>query len=246
MDKDIIELIKILRNKNRKDISDLLIDCRSEIEETDQYGSYWNKFLSVFNVCTPSKVYQKLQKLSENDLGFILNSILEIYPKSEDLEIRFVNFKPLKNEEELEKNKDLANSWLKRANNKLTEGKRFIESVKYAEAISSFQECIELSLKVIFLLLTDRHPRKHEFSEKEFKEILDKIPESLQNLEFHKLYLFSMFWQNFYTIAKYGLENFQIGPDKLFDKEEAIIALKHADKCWFAASQLENYLQNPW
>jgi len=93
MNKDIIELIKILRSKNRKDIAELLIGCRSEIEQTDQYGSYWNKFLSIFSIYTPTKNYQKLVKLSEDDRELILNSLLEIYPKSEDLEIGFLNFK---------------------------------------------------------------------------------------------------------------------------------------------------------
>jgi len=246
MDKDIIKLIKILRDKNRSDISDLLTGCKSETKETDQYGSYLNKFLSEFNIYTPTKNYQKLENLSELDRNLILNSILEIYPKSEDLEIRYVNFKLLKNEEDIEKNKNLAESWLKRALNKLEEGKNSVKDSRYSEAISSFQECIELSIKAMFLLLIEEHPKKHGFSEKEFKKILDRIPESLKNFEFHKLYLYQMFWQSFYTIAKYGLENFRIGPDKLFDKEEAEIALKHADKCRFAISQLKNYFDHPW
>ena len=138
MDKDIIELIKILKSKNRKDIADLLIGCRSEIEETDRYGSYWNKFLSVFNIQAPTNNYQRLERLSKNDRGFIFDSILEIYPKSEDLEIGFLNFKKLKNEEEVEKNKNLAESWLGKAYNKFTEGKQHTEGLKYSEAISSF------------------------------------------------------------------------------------------------------------
>lgn len=246
MDKDIIELIKILKNKNREDIADLLIGCRAGIEATDQYGSYWNKFLSAFNIYAPAINYKKLEKLPKNDRELIFTSVLEIYPKSEDLEIGFLNFRLLKDEEEIKKNKNLAGSWLNRASNKITEGKRCVESSKYSEAISSFQECVELSLKAAFLLLTDRHPKTHKFTEEEFRKVLNKIPESLQNLEFHKLYLYSRFWQNFYTVAKYGLENFRVGPDKLFEKDEAEIALKHADKCWFATTQLKNYLESPW
>lgn len=246
MNKDIIELIKKLKNKNRKDVADLLIGCKSEIEETDRYGSYCNKFLSVFDICASSENYQKLQKLYENDRGLIFNCILEIYPKNESLEIGSLNFKLLENEDELRKNKTLAESWLKRASNKLDEGKHCIEKWKYAEAISAFQECIELSIKAIFLLLTDKYRKNHRFDEKEFKEVLEKIPSSLDNLEFHKLYLYSIFWSNFYTIAKYGLENFGIGAEKLFEKEEVDLALKHADKCFFAVNQLKIYLEDPW
>ena len=115
-----------------------LFGCRSEIEETDRYGSYWNKFLSVFNIQAPTKNYRRLERLSKNDRGLIFDSILEIYPKSEDLEIGFLNFKKLKNEEEIEKNKNLAESWLRRAYNKFTEGKQHTEGLKYSEAISSF------------------------------------------------------------------------------------------------------------
>ena len=61
---------------------------------------------------------------------------------------------------------------------------------RYAEAVSSFQECIELSMKAIFLLLTASYPKTHEFKDKEFKDILDKIPEALAHMEFHKLYLY--------------------------------------------------------
>jgi HEPN domain-containing protein len=112
--------------------------------------------------------------------------------------------------------------------------------------VSSFQECIELSIKAIFLLLTDSYPKSHEFKDKEFKDILDKIPSVLVYLEFHKLYLYSKFWSNFYTIAKYGLENFSIGAEKLFGQEEAELAKQHSEKCYFAAYQLKGYLNYPY
>jgi len=72
----------------------------------------------------------------------------------------------------------------------------------------------------------NQHPKKHKFAEEEFEKVLNRIPESLKYLEFHKLYLYSVFWQNFYITAKYGLERFRVGPDRLFEKEEAKLALK--------------------
>lgn len=246
MDNKIINLIKLLKKKGRNDLANLLIGCESEIEETDQYGSYWNQFLSSFTILVPKVNYQKFQRLSENDRGIIFQALLELYPKNEDLEIGFMNFKLLPNEDMLNENRVLAESWLKRAKNKLDEGRQSLDKWRYAEAVSSFQECIEFSIKSISLLLLDKYSKDHKFDEKEFKEILDNIPDTLQNLEFHKLYLYSKFWGNFYTIAKYGLENFGIGAEKLFEKEEVELAQKHADKCYSAAYQLKNYLENPW
>jgi hypothetical protein len=89
-------------------------------------------------------------------------------------------------------------------------------------------------------------PKEHKFDEKEFEEILTKIPGTLEYFEFHKLYLYSKFWGNFYTIAKYGFEKLGIGAEKLFGKEEADLAQNHADKCFSACYQLKNYLENPW
>jgi hypothetical protein len=69
-----------------------------------------------------------------------------------------------------------------------------------------------------------------------------KIPEKLKYLKFPKLYLYSKFWPTFYTVAKYGLEKIGVDPEKLFEKEEAELTLKHADKCYNVASVLKNYL----
>ena len=246
MDKNILNLIKKLKDKNRSDLSDLLKGCRSGTEETTQCGSFWNKFLSGFIVYAPTDKYRKLQELPEADKNLILQCVLELYPKSEELEIGFLNIKPLPDENKIKENHALADSWLKRANNKLDEGRQSISKWRYAEAISAFQECIELSLKADSLLLLDKFSKDHKFDEKEFKEVLDKVPDALANQDFHKLYLYSKFWSNFYTIAKYGLENFGIGAEKLFGQEETDLAQKHAEKCYFASLQLKNYSEHPW
>lgn len=246
MDKNILNLIKKLKDKNRSDLSDLLKGCRSGTEETTQYGSYYNRFISGFIVYAPVARYRELQGISEKDKNLILKCVIELYPKSEELEIGFLNIKLLPDEDKIKENHSLADSWIKRANNKLDEGKRSVEHWKYAEAISSFQECIELSLRVRSLLLLDKFSKDHKFDEREFKEVLDKIPDALANQDFHKLYLYSRFWSNFYTIAKYSLENFGIGAEKLFSKEEADLAQRHAGKCYFASMQLKNYMEHPW
>jgi len=246
MDKSIIQLIKMLKNKKRNDLAELLVGSRSVIEQTDQYGSYWNKFLSSFVIFARREKYKKLQKISDKDRELILQCILEIFPISPEQEIGFLDFRLLPNENKIKENESLANSWLKRAKNKLNEGENLFINHKYSEAISSFQESTEFSLKVILLLLLDKYPKEHKFDDKEFKEVLYRIPEALENLEFHKLYLYSKFWSYFYLTSKYGMENFGIGAERLFEKEEAQLAKKHANKCYFASLQLKNYIQNPW
>ena len=152
----------------------------------------------------------------------------------------------MKIEKQEQKSIEMAESFLKRAWNKLNEAKQHLKSFNYPESISASQECIELSIKAVFMLLQVEYPRRHEFKEEEFEEVLKKIPEKLRYLDFPKLYLYSKFWLNFYTVAKYGLEKIGVGPEKLFEKEEAELALKHAERCWSAASQLKSYIKYPW
>ena len=246
MDESINELIRCLREKGRNDLAHLIIGSASHIEDTTQYGSYLNKYLSVFSICAPLDQYQQLQELNENDRDLILRCVKHIFPKCEDLEVGFLGFKILQNEKRIKENKSLAKSWIERSSNRLQAGRSLTAKGRYAEALSSFQECIELSIKAIFLLLTDSYPRSHEFKDKEFKDILDKIPKVLAHLEFHKLYLYSKFWSNFYTIAKYGLETFSVGAEKLFGPEEAELAKLHSEKCYHAAHQLKDYSDHPW
>jgi HEPN domain-containing protein len=141
---------------------------------------------------------------------------------------------------------EMAESYLRRAWNKLDEAEEHLKKYHYSESISASQECIELSIKAVFLLLQEEYIKKHEFKEEEFEALLKKVPEKLKYLEFPKLFLYSKFWSSFYTVAKYGLEKIGVGADKLFGEEEAKLALKHANKCRYAASQLKSYIQHPW
>jgi len=142
-----------------------------------------------------------------------------------------------------EKSMKMAESFLKRAWNKLNEAREYLKEWKFSESISASQECIELSIKAIYLLLCGKYPKGHKFKEEDFETILENIPEELKYLEIHKLYLYSKFWAEFYTIAKYGLERVGVGADKLFEEEEARLALKHAEKCHLAASSIKTYIQ---
>ena len=82
-----------------------------------------------------------------------------------------------------------------------------------------------------------------KFNEEKFEAILKKIPEKLKHLDFHKLYLYSKFWLSFYTVAKYERGSWT---EKLFEKEEAELALKHVRRCYEGANQLKNYMEHSW
>jgi HEPN domain-containing protein len=139
------------------------------------------------------------------------------------------------------KSMNMSESYLHRAQNKLVEAEEHLKKFNYSESISASQECIELSVKAIFLLFQEKYPRKHEFNEEEFEKILQMVPAQLEYLDFPKIYLYSKFWSQFYTVAKYGLEKLGVGANRLFEKEEAELAIKHARKCELAARQLLYY-----
>lgn len=139
-----------------------------------------------------------------------------------------------------------AQSYLRRVNNKLDEARNQLQQkFNYAESVSASQECIELSIKAVFLILGEEFPKKHEFKEEDFIKLLDKIPKELEYYNFPRLYLLSKFWSNFYTVAKYGLEKLEVGTDKLFTDKEANLALKHAEECYFASNALMKNYKHP-
>ncbi|TDA42286.1 MAG: hypothetical protein DSO07_00155 [Thermoproteota archaeon] len=136
------------------------------------------------------------------------------------------------------KSLSMAESFLEIGGHKLDEAREHLKMSHYAESVYSSQECIELSVKAIFLLFQEKYPKRHEFKEEEFERILSRIPDDLKYLELHKVYLYSRFWSQFRTVAKYGFEKLGIGADKLFEREEAELAIKHAEKCRNAAWDL--------
>lgn len=130
-----------------------------------------------------------------------------------------------------------AESWLGRANHKLEEaGVQLKQKYNYSESVSASQECIELSIKAIFSIAEVKFTKEHEIKEEEFKNLLDKIHQDLKTIyNYPRIYFLSKFWSYFYITAKYGLEKLKIGSDKLFEEEEADLALKHARECYNAS-----------
>jgi HEPN domain-containing protein len=143
--------------------------------------------------------------------------------------------------------------WIDKASNQLHAATEHLKSPsQYSEAIQASQECIELSVKSVLSLFDITFSPSHgwEQDKKQFatiaeqiqkKQLVEKLTAQYLNhiVNLPRLLLLLNFWAQFYTTAKYGLEAEHLAPAKdLFKKEEADLALKHAQECYQAASHL--------
>jgi HEPN domain-containing protein len=141
--------------------------------------------------------------------------------------------------------------WIDKASNQLQAAKeRSKSSIQYSEAIQAAQECVELSVKSILSLFditfTPSHgwePDKKQFTaiaeQIQKKQLIDKLTSQYLNhiVNLPRLLFLVNFWAQFYTTAKYGFEPGHLAPAKdLFKKEEAGLAVQHAQECYQAAS----------
>lgn len=134
---------------------------------------------------------------------------------------------------------NLAEDYINRAWVKLEEARRQMQALHYDTCISASQECIELSVKGILLVLVGDYRPQHEVSDKEFKEILSSTPDEISHVDFARIWMLNKFWASFYTIAKYGNKQLEVSAARLFHKEDAELALKHADDVYSAASSVK-------
>jgi len=139
-----------------------------------------------------------------------------------------------------EKRAEMAEGYLRTASRSKDDAERHRDAGHYSDSIRASQTCIELSVKSMYKLLDVEFRPDHRLQEAEYEQLMRKIPKDLNYIKFPRIFLFANFWAEFYTKAKYGLETLQVPPDKLFEKEEAELALKHADECYYAAYQLKN------
>ena len=90
---DIIKLRKILQNKKRSDLSDLLRSSRSVLNESSTFGHYPYSTLSTFQIFSPLKQNEILSQLSKEDYNEIKKGVLLIYPHKEEApEITSIEF----------------------------------------------------------------------------------------------------------------------------------------------------------
>jgi HEPN domain-containing protein len=145
----------------------------------------------------------------------------------------------------------IAEGWFEKAGNQLQTAREHSKSYsRYSESVQASQECVELSVKSILFLLGVEYSASHGWDKDQFSKIAKQIQEKhlverlkAQDLNYAirlpRLLLLVNFWNQFYLPAKYGFEaGYLAPPQDLFDKEEADIALHHADECWRAASHL--------
>lgn len=135
------------------------------------------------------------------------------------------------------KNIEQAESYFKRAWTKLDEAREHLRKWNYAESVSASQESIEFSVKALFLAYSITFPKSHDVRELPFVELMQRIPASARDVyNFPRVLLFARFWYGFYLVAKYGFEELKVGADKLFGKEEAELASKHAQEAYDACN----------
>ena len=142
--------------------------------------------------------------------------------------------------------------WIDKAWNQLQAARDHLKSFQYSESVEASQECVELSVKSILSLLEIEYPLKHSWNREEFSSIAKQIQERqlLDKLTAQSLYygprlprllLLMNFWAQFYLPAKYGFEDGYLAPAQdLFQRQEAELATKHADECYYAASELRH------
>jgi len=141
--------------------------------------------------------------------------------------------------------------WIDKAGNQLQAAKEHLKSYyRCSESIETSQECVELSVKSILSLLEIEYSLSHGWNREEFSRIAKQIQErqlldklKVQNLSYNsrlpRLLLLANFWAQFYLPAKYGFEAGYLAPAQdLFEKQEAELAVRHAEESYRAASEL--------
>ncbi|MEM0235814.1 HEPN domain-containing protein [Thermofilum sp.] len=117
----------------------------------------------------------------------------------------------------------------------------------YSNAVALCQNAIELCGKAIYKLMGMEFPREHQLLferegkvAQQFKELLSKeFPRFFSYRdEIPRVVFLSYFWHRFGVIARYGIEEAGIPPDKLFTEKEAKLAVEHAEECLRVAQSL--------
>ena len=92
--KDIKKIIEILNIKKRNDLALLLDNAHSDLDISNQYGSYARSRLSIFLIYAPLEQYHKLKSLNRRDYKTLRETVLDIYPPGDDSpEITSVDFR---------------------------------------------------------------------------------------------------------------------------------------------------------
>lgn len=135
---------------------------------------------------------------------------------------------------------DLAVEYMEQADTQCSSARRLFEQWEFPESIQMSQRCVELCLKAILRKYGVDSPRKHDVGS-ELAQISSKLPESFQ-AKLAKFRIASLTLAMWRDPSTYGLE--QLGPSKMFGREEAELALHFADEVYLFCSPIR-YGQEP-
>lgn len=143
--------------------------------------------------------------------------------------------------------------WIDKAGNYKQEAEDQLKSqVYYSESIQSSQQCIELSVKAMLVMMNIQFSKSHGWNEKQMEsiaeqilkqQIIEKLEEKHMNyINLPRLIFLCNFWSQFYIQSKYGFESgFLASARDLFKKQDAELALEHASECYNSVNQFKIY-----
>jgi HEPN domain-containing protein len=139
--------------------------------------------------------------------------------------------------------------WVEKASTHLQTAKDHLKGgVHYSDAVQACQVCVELSVKAILAFLDVEFSKAHGWDKEKLakiaeqiqkRKVLDKLAEQFVHIQLPRLIFLANFWDQFYLQAKYGMEaGYLASAQDLLNRDEADIAIKHAEECYNAAFQI--------
>lgn len=162
-DKDISRLRKVLKYKGRDDLAELLAYSTSYLDESSTYGTRWFSRLSTFEIKSPPRLQEKLEKLSGADKNELFNALLLVYPlKDNEPEITSIEYFPdfdletsslVEAKELVRISFEYIHDQVKKCDNKIAER-------DYEGAVTNSRTLIE---SVCLFILESKQNQKHEY-----------------------------------------------------------------------------------
>lgn len=145
-----------------------------------------------------------------------------------------------------ENKRHIAEGWHDKAVNHLRMAREHLKTADFSDSVQAAQVCIELAVKAILNFLEIDFARVHGWDHDKLtkianqlrkRDLVRKLERVHVRINLPRLLHLVNFWDQFYLQAKYGMEaGFLASPQELVQREEAEIALKHAEECEQAVS----------
>ncbi len=142
----------------------------------------------------------------------------------------------------IENQKEKARDFLKKSKEFLRLGKYYKNKKKWDLSVKNSISSIELSLKLIMVLVLGRYPKTHNFQDvisidlmKKLRYKINRVHGSLSEVPIERLFFIPHFWANSYTYTIYGGE---FGDsNEVYTGKEASLAIGHAEEILFYAEK---------